>query len=247
MNSATSSLLGRIVTKSGGYTLSLLWFFASGVCHQWPAHCLHYDGKPLPLCARCSGTFLGIQLALLTLWICGEGRASLLPDRRTAALLAVGPIVWAVDGVNSTLGWLRGATLWYDTNNTIRLLTGMANGLAVGCLLYPVYHGVLWGQTEKRRVLENKWPLAIIGLMGFLVAAGMLWGKGAPYALWIFLTVGATAASLTLVNALLIVLLLQKEGLARQWVELLPYLAVGLIATLGETASLASVRYFLGA
>ena len=42
-------------------------FFLSGVCHQIPDHSLAIGGQALPLCARCTGAFLGIVGGLFVL------------------------------------------------------------------------------------------------------------------------------------------------------------------------------------
>ncbi|MCD6518573.1 MAG: DUF2085 domain-containing protein [Anaerolineae bacterium] len=52
----------------GYYTT--IHFLLSGICHQLPSHSLYLQGHPLPLCARCTGTYLGLVLTflLLRLW-----------------------------------------------------------------------------------------------------------------------------------------------------------------------------------
>ena len=52
---------------------------AYAVCHRIPARSFAFAGRPLPLCARCSGTYLGAVAGLIVL--VGVRQAS----RRTAA------------------------------------------------------------------------------------------------------------------------------------------------------------------
>jgi len=223
----------------------LIEFFLSGVCHQFPERCFVYQGQPLPLCARCMGTFLGALAALLTLALIGQGRRSQLPPRRL--LLVFGPLVgfWALDGVNSAALLVLERPLLYEPSNTLRLLTGLGLGVGIGILLYPIYHLALWSRIEDRRVLEEGWPVVLLLLVAALLAAIILLWQSAPFLLWALLTAAATGVVLMLANALLIVLLSHREGSAETWRGIVPYLALGLLAALVETGSLALIRQMI--
>ncbi|MBM3188630.1 MAG: DUF2085 domain-containing protein [Chloroflexi bacterium] len=201
---------------------------------------------PLPLCARCSGTFLGIIFGMLLLRLVGEGRASRMPPVFIVVILGALIGFWALDSVHSVVSWLSGQGL-YRPSNALRLASGMANGLALGTLLYPIYHGVMWRRTDPRRVLQRVWPLGILLGAGATCCALMLAWSDAPYGLWVALTFGATMASLSLLNAMLIVLLLGKEGSAERWTQWGPFYGLGMVAALSETTALALVRRLIGA
>src|SRR5436190_23467383 len=47
------------------YKLDVLGF---GVCHQLVSHSFVIGGHPLPVCARCTGIYLGALVGLLMLW-----------------------------------------------------------------------------------------------------------------------------------------------------------------------------------
>jgi uncharacterized membrane protein len=225
--------------------VDLLHFFLSGICHQLPEHSLHFQGRPLPLCARCMGTFLGAILALLLLWVLGRGRRSELPARGPLLVLALLALAWATDGLNSLAVQLLGAGL-YPSTNVLRLITGVGFGLALGVFLYPVAQFALWRNAELRPVVERVselWPLLAGGAA--LVALATLW-RSAPYALWAALIVGATAGLMGLVNGLLIALILHARGFATRAVQLAPYMAGGLALSLLETGSVALLRLWLG-
>ena len=75
-------------------------FLLSGLCHQLPAHSLHYAGHLLPLCARCAGTFMGVWIALLGLWALGRGHRGRYPGRGVSIVLAALTAAWLIDGAN---------------------------------------------------------------------------------------------------------------------------------------------------
>lgn len=95
------------------------------VCHHLPERTLAYDGRPLPVCARCTGMWLGAALG-------GVGLA--LPPRRRlirgvgAAALAAGAL-----GLGAALAEALG---WLATSNGVRaglgLLLGAGPAVTVG-------------------------------------------------------------------------------------------------------------------
>ena len=227
--------------------MRVVTFFLSGVCHQLPEHSLVYEGRALPLCARCSGMHAGIILALVALWALREGRPRRLPGRRASTALAVLAALWLVDGVNSLVHWVTGAGLFYQPSNALRLLTGMGMGLALGTLLYPIYHFALFAHTEDRRVLDRDWPLMPLLIAGTgLSLVALLW-RSAPYSLWAAVFVASALVGLSIVNAVIIVLALGREGRGESGAALLPYIAPGVLAALLETGIVASARHLIGA
>lgn len=221
--------------------MSVIRFFLSGVCHQLPEHCYHYEGQPLPLCARCMGTFLGILLTLITLRVIGQGRRCELPPWPSETVFIVLIGLWALDGANSLVLSIVGSAL-YEPSNELRLFTGIGSGLSLGVVLYPIYHFAMWRRVEERRVLERSWHLIVLLAVGGILSGIVLSWSSAPYLLWLIIVTGAAALVLSVVNALLIALLRNKEGFADHWAQLIPYLAMGFVATLLETGTLAFLR-----
>jgi uncharacterized membrane protein len=116
-------------------------------CHQIASHTLQLDGRYLPLCARCTGMYLGtlVGLALLT----SSQRAGGFPERNKGILLGGLALLFVVDGVNSLLATLH---LWnglYEPSNLMRLFTGLGMGMVISNLLYPIWNNVLWIQYSS--------------------------------------------------------------------------------------------------
>jgi uncharacterized membrane protein len=222
--------------------LRAITFVLSGVCHQFAERCLVFEGQPLPLCARCTGTFVGIVLALLVLRLIEPGRPSGLPARGALAPLGALALLWAVDGANSLLSLVLGVAPLYEPSNALRLVTGAGLGIGLGALLYPIYHVALWRQTDERRVLARGWRLGVLlGAGGALVGLALLW-RTAPFWLWLALSSGAVLVSLTVANAALLVLMLRREGRGERWAQAVPYLAFGALMALAEMSAVAGLR-----
>ena len=199
----------------------------------------------MPLCARCTGMFLGATLALLGLWLMGQGRRSRLPSRPLALILGILAILWAVDGVNSFLFTVDTSFALYRPSNAMRLISGMGMGLTLGVVLYPLYHLAFWRRVDDRRVLEDAWRFSLLALTGGLAVAGLLHCPSTPYALWFWVVAAAAFFVFSLVNACLVSLLWHRRGFAVRWWQVVPHFAVGFALALLEMTTLALLRRLL--
>ncbi len=206
-------------------------FLLSGVCHQIPEHALVMGGQALPLCARCTGTFLGVLAGLLALWAAGQGRRSGMPGGHVRLVLALPVIAWALDGANAFVGDLLGRPWMYAPNNVLRLITGTGFGLVRSTLLYPTVHYAA-GTAAAARAADDEPVLARPRYVA----------PPAPYAVWAVALGAATVGVLALVNAVFIVLALNREGTAGTWGGAVAYAVAGLGAALAEMGALALVR-----
>lgn len=225
--------------------MPVIEFLLKGVCHQYAEHCLVYGGRPLPICARCTGTFLGVVGTLVTLWASGEGRRDHLPSSRTMVPLLGLVLLWVVDGLNSTLHSVLGTVWLYEPSNALRLITGVGVGLTVGVVIYPAYHLAFWKDVRHEPVLEDGRHRLILSLMAASLVTVLLLWRGAPAWLVVTVTTGSVVVVLSVVNALLIALLRHGRGFATHWVQVLPYLGAGLAAALVEMGTMATLRWLV--
>jgi uncharacterized membrane protein len=215
----------------------------SGVCHQLPEHSLLVAGVQLPLCARCTGTYLGALVALLYFVWRGRSRSSWLPPLRVLVVLVPFFLFWAVDGINSYFHYVTGLQILYAPSNLLRLVSGLLNGVTLSALLFPLFSFTLWREPEIERVIGSMTELA--GLLLPLLALALLLqtnlaGLSAVFA---FLDLAGVLIMLGMVNAIIALLLLRRENVAQSWRQALPFLALGLVLTVVEVGSIALVRY----
>ncbi len=144
------------------WLISLAHWFGSAVCHQWPDHSYFIAGVELPLCARCTGMYLG-GLLTIAFHTQRHPRAVGLPRPWALVLLVLFFFAWAGDGVNSFLSTL-GLFSLYPPENILRLATGALMGITLGTLISLMFNSLVWRNPSPERVIDT--PLDMLGLLG---------------------------------------------------------------------------------
>jgi uncharacterized membrane protein len=222
---------------------------AYAVCHRIPERSFILAGQQLPLCARCSGTFLGVLLTFVTLTAAGRTRASRLPQPRILIILGGFVVIWAFDGLNSYLTLNPGAPYLYEPQNWLRLTTGMLNGLSLGVLVFSIFQFSLWRAPPPRRVIRGWSELLGLVTLGALVTGLVL--TQSPHLLYplaLASTLGVVLM-LTSVNTIIVLVAARKENAAQRWRDaawpMLVALALSLTIVLGIGAGRAALTDLL--
>lgn len=216
-----------------------------GICHQIPIRSPFFGGRQLPLCARCSGQFLGVLAGLLLLIALGRGKAAKLPPAAVTLVLLGFMAAWALDGLNSYLTFFPGAPHLYEPHNILRTTTGAMQGVALISLVLPFFSVTLWAQPSPRPTVGSlRELLLLVGLVALITAAvGSQWAPLLyPLAL---LSVAGALMMLALVNTMLVVLALKREGQVAGWRDALPLLIAGLALALLELLAINLLRAWL--
>lgn len=215
------------------------------VCHQLPERTFAIAGQPLPLCARCSGTFLGALAGMIVLTLRGRGRAGRLPGREHLAVLVLFVLAWAVDGANSFLTFFPDAPHLYEPNNLLRLVTGTLEGLAIAAFMIPLLNLGLWARPDNARVISSWADLAWM-MVGGAAVIGLVTSGWPPLLYPLAVLSGAAVACLLgLLNALGVLIVLRRDGHAREWREVIGPLLAGLALALVELAAIGLARAML--
>ncbi len=215
------------------------------VCHRLSSHSLHFlDGTQLPLCARCSGMYLGAVLGLAFQGITARKRGGNPPWKIILPLAALF-LAFGFDGVNSYVGLMKSISPgrldfipnFYTTTNTIRLLTGTGMGIVIAVALYPSFN-----QT----MLQDWDPTPAIGdyrSLGLLLAAGLILDLLVLTNLDIVLypaaliSAGGVLLLLTTIYAMLWTMLTKHENqflrIGAMWLPILAGLTVALVQITG--------------
>jgi uncharacterized membrane protein len=134
------------------------------VCHRIDVRSFHLGERQLPLCARCSGMYLGAMLGLVYQMVSSRKRAG-MPPIRVWVLFGFFVAAFGIDGLNSYLHLFPGAPSLYEPNNTFRLLTGTGMGLAIAGAIYPAFNQTAWENWDRSPAIPDlKYLLPLIAL-----------------------------------------------------------------------------------
>ncbi len=215
------------------------------ICHQIAVRSFQIGTAVMPLCARCTGIYLGVVTGLLFMFISGRRKVCQLPGRNVALVLSVFIVVMVIDGVNSYIHLFPGGTGVYEPHNWLRLVTGIYCGFAVINLVYPVFNGVIWQEPQDARAIQNLQELAgLCAVLGFVV---LLVLSERPTFLFILAlaSVFGVIAMLTMIGTVLFVSLLKLENSFRSWRGLIVPLLAGLTVTFVLIGGIDALRLLL--
>lgn len=215
------------------------------VCHQIASHSFTVAGRQLPLCARCTGTFLGALVGLVgQAFVLQRRRAAAFPSPPILAILVCFTLAWIGDGVNSYLQLIGGAHL-YDSTNSLRLITGTLNGLTMSSLVYPILNVSLWQVPLDRPAVRGLRDLAVLLLMESLVVLLVQSGWDALLYPLALLSAAGVLTLLTSVNSVIAVIVLHRENSVENWRQFVMPVAIGVVLSFIQIGAIDLIRYAL--
>lgn len=129
------------------------------VCHQLPSRSIFIDGVKMPVDARMTGMFVGFFLTFVFLLFL-YSKASRVPPKHIIFLGVTSIALLAFDGLSSYAG-LR------ETNNILRLLSGLPVGVFMALMLQSAYNETKTQATEQRVLASPNHQLILL----FMISA----------------------------------------------------------------------------
>ncbi len=223
---AALAVLGVWLVETPPGVLGKADAIAYAICHRIAVRSFQVDGVPLPLCARCTGIYLGVMTSLFVLIARGRSRVSQLPAPKLMVVLGIFVGIMGVDGVNSYIHLFPGGTGIYEPQNWLRLVTGMYCGIAMFNFMYPVFNGTVWHEPQEARGLNNLRDLAVLCAVAAVVIVLVLIQQ--PALLWIagYLSTFGVILMLTMIGVVIFVSIFRLDRSATRWRDLaIPVLA----------------------
>jgi len=215
------------------------------ICHRIPERSFVLGDRHFPLCARCTGTFLGALAGLGAMLVLGRRRASRLPPVPVLAILVMFIGFWGFDGLNSYMTFFPGAPHLYEPQNWLRLTTGLLNGLALVAFVFPIFNFTLWrnpsGERGIKNVLELAAILPVLGLIILVIHSGI---DFLLYPLAILSSLGVVMM-LVIINSMIAAVVLGREGYTTSWRQALIPLTVGLALAILQMTAMVLLRGYL--
>ncbi len=209
------------------------------VCHQISDHSFHFGNQQLPLCARCSGMYLGAVVGLIFLNLRYHHSAG-TPRKGVIALLILFGIAFAVDGSNSYLSLLKSISPqfkflpdFYIPNNTLRLFTGSGVGLGIAVALFLSINQSLWKDWDTKPILRK--PYDFFWLVALMLGIDLLVLPEWPWLLYpvAFISAGGVLFLLTMIYTVLWTVIMGQENtflhFGQAWLPILAGLTIALL------------------
>ncbi|MCP5099561.1 MAG: DUF2085 domain-containing protein [Chloroflexi bacterium] len=218
-------------------------WMGAAICHRITERSFTIAGRQFPLCARCTGMYLGVMLTFIVLGVAGRLRWGELPPLRILLVLIGFIAIMGIDGVNSYTHFFPDFPHVYEPRNWLRLLTGTGTGLAMGLFIFPILAQTLWKLEAYRPVLRSfRELLAVMSVAGTAVFLLLSNQPTINYVLAIVSTAGVVTIVMA-INTILLLVVLRRDGLATSWVQTAVPLSIGLALTLIELSAIALIRF----
>jgi uncharacterized membrane protein len=215
------------------------------ICHRITARSFTIDGRQVPLCARCTGMYLGAMVTFVILGLSGRWRRAALPPWPILLALLGFIGLMGIDGVNSYAQFFPGVPQLYPSQNWLRLVTGMGTGLAMGSILFPALAQTLWWEQEQRPAVATWRDLE--GLVAAAALVSILVLSNLPVLLYVMALISAAGVVLILatINTMLLLIVLRRDARMTRWREAAVPLLAGLLLAVLQIGAIAWFRYQL--
>ncbi|MCL4559673.1 MAG: DUF2085 domain-containing protein [Chloroflexi bacterium] len=215
---------------------------AYSVCHRIDAHSLHFGNRQLPLCARCTGMYLGALLGLV--YQTRIPKRGGFPTWKMALPFGAFFLAFALDGVNSYLHFFPDIPGLYTPSNSLRLATGTGMGLSIAVILLPAFRQTYWVDWQDHPLL-SKWSElgALVLLAAVMDLAVLTENPLLVYPLALLSALGVVVV-LALVYSMLVVMILRIENRFSSIRQVLAPLAAGFSVALIQVGAIDWLRFF---
>ncbi len=217
------------------------------VCHRIPERSFMLpSGRQFPMCARDTGTFLGVLIAILMPGLVfRRKKVAMFPRLPVMLVMVLCSAIWAFDGANSFSYLLPYENIprLYAPNNFLRVTTGMFHGITMGGVLLPVFNATVWLTPVHEPSIKGFGELLAQYALGVVVISLALSDWGIFLYPLAFLSAAGTVGILAMVHTVLIATILRLDNKAANWRYLLPLFLLGLAGAIAMLGTIDAMRY----
>ncbi len=213
------------------------------VCHQLEARSFCIHGLCSPLCARCTGMYVGAVLSLV--YQAFQGRKAKSPPVWVIVVLVLLFGWFGVDGLNSFLHFFPNFSGIYEPTNLLRLITGMGVGLGIGTVLYVLFNRTAWNnwvdESPYKKWLAFPLLLALAGLLIVMIETNH------PLVIYPTMVISGLGVFLVLscVYTVVALMILGRENAQLHWRQLVLPILMGMTIALLQVLVTSWLRLML--
>lgn len=213
------------------------------VCHQIETRSFFYHDLQSPLCARCTGMYLGGVLSVA--FQARMGRRGKFPPTWVMVILGLLFLWFGLDGLNSFLHFFPAFSHGYQPTNLLRLITGTGVGLGIGAILTPLFNQTAWADWINKSFFEKWWSFFIL----VLVLGLMVWGVYSQTAVVLLPAMLLSGLSvlflLGAVHTVLALMLLKRSNKQVNWRQMRVPVLLGLNTAMAQILVTSLLRFGL--
>jgi uncharacterized membrane protein len=228
---------------SGNMALTGADYAGYAVCHRITSRSFTVAGRQMPLCARCTGMYLGAALTFAALALAGRRRWTQLPNYPILLTLIGFVGLMGIDGVNSYTHFFPNFPHVYTPQNWLRLATGLGTGLMMGAILFPALAQTLWYDQVDRPSITSFRELEGLVLLAGLAALLVLSDQPTIAYILALISGGGVVMILTALNSMILLIVLRRDAQARRWREAAAPLLIGLVLAIAQISAISIFRY----
>jgi uncharacterized membrane protein len=215
----------------------------SSVCHQIPSHSFSNSDTQFPLCARCSGLYLGSFIGLAYFFTQGKRKA--VPKKGFLLLLLFLFLAWAGDGVNSFISAFMNRNIIYETNNITRLVTGFGMGFVMATALITLFNLTVWKDGIDKPVLTDIRQVAGYTLLSAITGWVLLSSWAIFFYAFAYISIVTVMIIITLLYTIFWIIMLRKENSFTAWKSIGLFLIAGFATALLQITLLNMLRQWV--
>lgn len=220
------------------------------VCHRIDARSFHLGIRQFPLCARCTGQYIGAFIGLIFQGLFARSRSG-FPPKRVIVILSLLLLAYAVDGLNSYLNLPPFLKVFpeilhlYEPSNVLRLFTGTGMGMIIALVLYPAFVGSVYIDPDPHPAIVDIKSLAMVLGLGILVDFLILTGSKYIFYPAALISAGVVVFLLTIAYTIIGLRLFHKENQSTKLSQCLLPLTFGFTVTIAQIAIFDLIRFII--
>ena len=227
-----------LYSPSGCYAKA--FSIGSSVCHQIPSHSFSVGANQFPVCARCTGLYIGSFISIVYAFLSGKKKS--IPKKKFIVFLAVLFLLWAGDGLNSLISDFLNKPFLYQSSNLSRLITGYGMGLVMSTALVTLFNFTIWETGQRTPVLESILQIIGYGILSALSSLLILISGPVIFQVAAYITIFTVLSIITLLYSIFWVILLKKENQFTNWKDMGVYLLAGYSTAIAQILLMIALR-----
>jgi len=212
----------------------------SSVCHQIPSHSFSVGSVQFPVCARCTGLYMGSFIGIVYAFL--SGKKTGVPKTKFIIFLAFLFLLWAGDGLNSLISDFLNKPFLYQTSNLSRLVTGYGMGLVMSTTLVTLFNLTVWKTGKKTPVLDNVFQIIGYGILCAMSSSLILFSGPVIFQLTAFITILTVLSIISLLYSIFWIIFLRKENQFANWKGIGIYIIAGYSTAIGQILLMIALR-----